>query len=133
MSSKKSYSLCIALLAARVVLVLWPNYGLVVDSLRTGPRTVLCPGCGTLLWLVMVECVAWLQVVCGLSRDHCVDYFVGISYATVRLEDQSCHCLSLNSMLSGNCLIKCWYMSSNIYIEVGMSFIWKLYACDLIV
>ena len=49
-----------ALLAARVRLVLWPNYGLVVDSFGTRPGTVLCPGCGMLVWPVMVECVAWL-------------------------------------------------------------------------
>ena len=33
------------LLAAHVGLVLWPDYGLVMDNLRTGSRTVLCPGC----------------------------------------------------------------------------------------
>ena len=58
---------------------------------------------------------------------------MGISYATIGLEDQNCHCLSLNNMLGGNCLIKCWYMSANIYIDIRMSFILKLYACDIIV
>ena len=82
---------------------------------------------------VMTECVAWLQLVCGLSRGYYVDCFVGISYAPVGLEDQSCHCLSLNNMLGGNCLIKCWYMSANIYIDIEMSLIWKLYAWDIIV
>ena len=33
-----------------------------------------------------------------------MDYFVGISYALVGLEDQSCYCLSLNNMLGSNCL-----------------------------
>ena len=32
---------------------------------------------------------------------------MSISYATVGLEDQSCHYLSLNNMLGGNCLMKC--------------------------
>ena len=49
-----------ALLVACVGLVLWSDYGLVVDSLGIGPRTVLCPSCGMLVWPVMVECVAWV-------------------------------------------------------------------------
>ena len=34
-NSEPSYSPCMALLAALVGLVLWPDYGLVVDSLET--------------------------------------------------------------------------------------------------
>ena len=78
-----------------------------MESLGIGPRIVLCSGCGMLVWPFMAECVAWLQPVCGLSRGYCVNCFVGISYAPVGLEDQICHCLSLNNMLGGNCLIKC--------------------------
>ena len=37
-----------ALLTARVGLVLWPYYSLVVDSLGTGPGTILCFGYGML-------------------------------------------------------------------------------------
>ena len=37
-----------ALLEARVGLVLWPDYGLVMDSHGTGSRTVLCLGCNML-------------------------------------------------------------------------------------
>ena len=36
------------LLATCVGLVLWPDYGLVVDSLGAGSGTVLCPGCNML-------------------------------------------------------------------------------------
>ena len=48
MSLKSFYSLCMALLVARVGLVLLPDYGLVIDSLGTESGTVLCPGCNML-------------------------------------------------------------------------------------
>ena len=48
MSSEPSYSLCMVFLAARVGLVLWPEYGLVMDGLRIGSGTVLCPSCNML-------------------------------------------------------------------------------------
>ena len=41
-----------------VWLVLWPNYGLVVDSLWTAFGTVLCPVGGIIVWLVMAGSVA---------------------------------------------------------------------------
>ena len=37
-----------ALLAARVGQVLWPDNGLVMDSLGTGSGTILCMGCNML-------------------------------------------------------------------------------------
>ena len=61
-----------ALFVACAWLVLWPNHGLVVDSPRTKSMTVLYPVFGMIVWLVMA---------CG------VDCFVGISYATIGLED----------------------------------------------
>ena len=44
-------------------------------SLSLGPDfgTILCPGCGMFVWPMMAVCV---------------DYFVGISYATIDLENQ---------------------------------------------
>ena len=72
LSSEPSYSLCMALLAARVGLVLWPDYGLVVDSPRTKSRIVLYVVFGMIVWPVMA---------CG------VNCFMGISYATTSLED----------------------------------------------
>ena len=42
-------------------------------SLGSDFRTVLCPGCGMFVWPVMAVCV---------------DCFVGISYATIGLENQ---------------------------------------------
>ena len=41
-----------ALLVVHEGLVLWLDYGLVVDNLGTGPGTVLCLGCGMVVWLV---------------------------------------------------------------------------------
>ena len=43
---------------AYVWLVLWPNYGLVVDSLRTESGTVLCPVSGIIVWPIMASGVA---------------------------------------------------------------------------
>ena len=43
----------------------------------------------------LVPCL-WLVSSCF------VDYFVGIVYVTLGLEDQGCLCLVLNSMLSGS-------------------------------
>ena len=42
----------------------------------------------------------------GLIRGHCLDCFVSIDYTTLGLEDQESHCLILNDMLGGSCLIK---------------------------
>ena len=42
LSLELSYSLCMALLAAHVGLVLWTDYGLVMDSLGSRSRTFLC-------------------------------------------------------------------------------------------
>ena len=53
-------SICMALLVARVGLVLWLDYVLVVHSLGTESGTVLCLGYGMLVWPVIAECVAWL-------------------------------------------------------------------------
>ena len=47
-----------ALLVDYVWLVLWPNYGLVVDSLWTKSRIVLYPVGGIIVWQVMVGGVA---------------------------------------------------------------------------
>ena len=44
-----------------------------LDSLGAGSGTILCLGCGMFIWLVMALCV---------------DFFVGISYATIGLENQ---------------------------------------------
>ena len=54
-------------------LVLWLDHGMVVNSLGTESGTVLYPVCGVIMWHVMA---------------CCVDYFVGISYATTGLKDQ---------------------------------------------
>ena len=45
-----------ALFVAYVWLVLWPNYGLVVNNLWTESGTVLCPVGGIIVWLWLV---AW--------------------------------------------------------------------------
>ena len=79
------------------------------------------------LWCGLVPACLWIALT-PLGRLFC-----GHIYATVGLVHQGCHYLSLNDMFDGNCLIKCWYMSADIYIDIGMSFIWKLYACDIIV
>ena len=52
---------------------LWPGFGLDLDSLGAGSGIVLCLGCGMVMCPVMVVCV---------------DCFVGISYATIGLENQ---------------------------------------------
>ena len=52
---------------------LWPGFSLDLDSLRDGSRTVLYPDCGMFMRPVIVVCV---------------DCFVGISYATIGLENQ---------------------------------------------
>ena len=36
-----------------------------------------------------------------------MDFFVGIVYVTLSLEDQGCCCLVLNNMLGGSCMIRC--------------------------
>ena len=36
---------------------LWPGISLDLNSLGSGSRIVLCPGCGIFLWPVMVVCV----------------------------------------------------------------------------
>ena len=51
---------------------LWPGFGLDLDSLGVGSRVLLCPGGGMFVWPLMVVCV---------------DYFVGISYAIIGLEN----------------------------------------------
>ena len=61
------------LFVAYASLVLWPDHGLVVNILGTESGTILYPVCGVIVWPVMA---------------CCVDYFVGISYATTGLEDQ---------------------------------------------
>ena len=53
--------------------MLWLGFGMDLDSLGAGSGTVLCPGCGMFMWLVMVVCV---------------DCFMGISYAIIGLENQ---------------------------------------------
>ena len=78
-------------------------------------------------WCGLVPPYLWLALR-PLGRLFC-----GHIDAIVGLVDQGCHYLSLNDIFDGNYLIKFWYMSANIYIDIGMSFIWKLYACDLIV
>ena len=52
---------------------LWPGFGLDLDSLGVGFGTILCPGCGMFVWPMMTVCV---------------DCFMGISYATIGLENQ---------------------------------------------
>ena len=52
---------------------LWPGFGLNLDNLGAGSGVVLCLSGGMFVWLVMVVCV---------------DCFVGISYATIVLENQ---------------------------------------------
>ena len=52
---------------------IWPRFGLDLDSLGAGFGAVLCPGGGMFVLHVMVICV---------------DYFVGISYATIGSENQ---------------------------------------------
>ena len=53
--------------------MLWPGFGLILDNSGAGSGAVLCPGGGMFVWLVMTVCV---------------DCFVGISYATIGLENQ---------------------------------------------
>ena len=53
-----SYGLDMAFFLACVWLVLWPNYGLVVDSLPTESGIVLCPVGGIIMWPVMASGVA---------------------------------------------------------------------------
>ena len=53
LSSELSCGLDMALFVACVWLVLWPNYGLVVDSLWIESGTVLCPVGGIIVWPVM--------------------------------------------------------------------------------
>ena len=36
---------------------LWPGISLNLNSLRAGFRTLLCPGCGMIVWPVMAVCV----------------------------------------------------------------------------
>ena len=52
---------------------LWLGFGLDLDSLEAGSRSVLCLGCGMFVWPVMIVCV---------------DCFVDISYAIIGLENQ---------------------------------------------
>ena len=52
---------------------LWLGFGLDLDSLEARSGAVLCPGGGMFVWPVMAVCV---------------DCFVGISYATIDLENQ---------------------------------------------
>ena len=52
---------------------LWPSFGLDLENLGARYGTVLCPGCGMFVWLMMAICV---------------DCFVGISYVIISLENQ---------------------------------------------
>ena len=52
---------------------LWPGFGLDLDSLNSGSGVVLCSGGGMFVWHVMAVCV---------------DYFMGISYATIGHKNQ---------------------------------------------
>ena len=52
---------------------LWSDFVLDLDSLGVGSGAILCPGGGMFVWHVMAVCV---------------DYFVGISYAIIGLENQ---------------------------------------------
>ena len=52
---------------------LWPGLGLDLDSRKDGSGVVLCPGGDMFMWPVMAVCV---------------DCFVGISCATIGLENQ---------------------------------------------
>ena len=52
---------------------LWLSFGLDLDNLGARSGAVLCPGGGMFVWPV---------------TDVCVDCFVGISYATIGLENQ---------------------------------------------
>ena len=52
---------------------LWPGVSLDLDRRGARSGSVLCPGGGMFVWPVMVICV---------------DCFVGISYATIGLENQ---------------------------------------------
>ena len=61
LSSELSCYLDMALFISYEWLVLWPNYGLVVDSLWTKSRTVLCPVEGIIVWPVMAGGVALFQ------------------------------------------------------------------------
>ena len=58
LSLKLSYDLDMDLFIACVWLVLWPNYGLVVDSLWTESETVLCCVGDIIVWPVMAGGVA---------------------------------------------------------------------------
>ena len=53
-----SCSLCMTLFVAYVWLVLWSNYGLVVDSLLTEFGTIVCPVGGITAWPVTAGGVA---------------------------------------------------------------------------
>ena len=46
------------LLVACVWVVLWPNYGLIVDSLWTESGTVLCLVGGIMVWPIMASGMA---------------------------------------------------------------------------
>ena len=59
------------------VACLWPGFGPDLDSLRAGSGAVLCLGGGMFVWPMMAICV---------------DYFVGISYATIGRENQVVTC-----------------------------------------
>ena len=51
----------------------WPGFGLDLDSSKVGSGAVICPSGGMFVWPVMTVYV---------------DYFVGISYVTIGLENQ---------------------------------------------
>ena len=74
-----------AWLAACVRLILWPDYCLVVDSLRIGSGAVLCSGCGMLVWPVMAECVAWLSIVMRPDRGLFYVWVVACLYGLLWL------------------------------------------------
>ena len=53
-----SCSLCMVVFVACVWLVLWPNYGLVMDNLWTGYETIVCLVGGIIAWPIMAGGVA---------------------------------------------------------------------------
>ena len=62
-------------------LVLWPDHSLVVNNPGTKSKTVLYPICGVIMWPVMACCVDYFLGISYATTS------VGISYATTGLED----------------------------------------------
>ena len=74
-----------------------------MDNLGIGSGTVLCQGYGMLVWPVMADCVAWLQLVLWLISRLLRGLFCGHLLCHSWCGGSKCHCLSLNNMFGGNC------------------------------